>query len=332
MKTFTELFRTSLIAVGIAALITAPSATAFAEELAPASDVAIQVDDLSIAKSEFDAHVDREFRRYLQSNGQRSGAEITPQQKAIYEQIESNIAARIIARFVLLSSANDQGIAATDAEVQSRWNEIGSQFQSEAAFEEAIRQRGNSPAKLREQIHEEITIAKFIKANIDEVNVDVAEARAFYDANIAKFERPESIRARHILIQADSTAYQDILAVQAELKAGADFAQLAGLRSEGPSSTSGGDLGFFTRDKMVTPFSDAAFKLEAGEVSEPVETRFGWHIIKVEERKPAGTVPFEELEDAILNRLEEMKRRQEIEELVTRLTKTAVIKVNVAQN
>ncbi len=91
----------------------------------------------------------------------------------------------------------------------------------------------------------------------------------------------ERVKARHILVETEA----DALAVIAELKNGADFAELAEQRSIGPSAPDGGDLGFFERGRMIPAFEDAAFALNAGEISEPVETQFGWHVIKVEERQ-----------------------------------------------
>lgn len=143
--------------------------------------------------------------------------------------------------------------------------------------------------------------------------------RAAYEARKAEpdFAR-EEVKSRHILVEDGATAAELI----SELEDGADFAQLAAEHSTGPSGEAGGDLGWFTRDQMVAPFADAAFALEPGEVSaEPVETRFGWHVIKAEDRRT--TVPtFEEsraeLEqelgrEAVTALLDELRSEAEIE-------------------
>lgn len=119
--------------------------------------------------------------------------------------------------------------------------------------------------------------------------------RARYDEEIARIPAEQEVRARHILVETQEEA----AAIREELLAGADFAALAAEKSTGPSGPSGGDLGFFTKDRMVAPFAEAAFALEAGEISEPVQTQFGWHIIKVEERRDVPPPPFDEVADQI---------------------------------
>ena len=142
-------------------------------------------------------------------------------------------------------------------------------------------------------------------------------ARNQYDADPKKFDAPEQIRVRHILISAK--------ACEAEAKAreilararqpGADFAALAEASSDDPGSASrGGDLGFFSRGRMVAPFEAAAFALkQPGDLSEVVKTDFGYHVIRLEERKPAARKPFEEVRDDLVKSIvqsEERARRQ----------------------
>ena len=113
-----------------------------------------------------------------------------------------------------------------------------------------------------------------------------------YDAFVASFPAEEEVRASHILV----TTEDDAKAIVAELAAGAAFADLAATKSIDPSATSnGGDLGFFSKGMMVKPFEDAAFGLEAGQISAPVQSDFGWHIIKLEERRQSAPPPLEEV-------------------------------------
>jgi peptidyl-prolyl cis-trans isomerase C len=116
--------------------------------------------------------------------------------------------------------------------------------------------------------------------------------REAYEARKAEpgFDR-EEVKARHILVEERGTA-EELLT---ELRSGADFAALAAEHSTGPSGEQGGDLGWFTKDQMVGPFADAAFAMEPGEISaEPIETRFGWHVIQVDDRR-SSTPSFEEV-------------------------------------
>jgi len=126
--------------------------------------------------------------------------------------------------------------------------------------------------------------------------------RAIYDARESEFDQPEQIRARHILIRipsGDDAEASDALAktqaeeARARLTAGEDFATVAEELSADPGSkTRGGDLGFFPRGRMVKPFEDAAFALPPGEISEPVKTIHGWHLIRTEELRPAKLIPY----------------------------------------
>lgn len=118
------------------------------------------------------------------------------------------------------------------------------------------------------------------------------EARAEYDRRVADVELKEEVRARHILLDSEAAAQEAL----ARIEAGEDFAAVAREVSKGPSGEKGGDLGWFTREHMVSGFSDAAFALAPGEVSGPVKTDFGWHVIKVEDRRMQQLIPFEEVE------------------------------------
>ena len=143
------------------------------------------------------------------------------------------------------------------------------------------------------------------------------DLRAYYDNTPDEFHTPKTIEARHILIKVDPEAdektveetRQKALQVLKLAREGKDFAELAKKYSEGPSAESGGYLGPFRRDAMVKPFADQAFAMTAGEISEPVRTRFGWHIIKVEKVNEEGTVSFEAAREDIRRKLTDERAR-----------------------
>jgi len=136
--------------------------------------------------------------------------------------------------------------------------------------------------------------------------------------SVKDFKSEEEIRARHILLKTKEDAEKVI----AELDGGADFAELASTRSEGPSKTQGGDLGYFSRARMVPEFSEAAFALDAGSYSkEPVQTQFGWHVIKVEDRRTTQPPSFEDREQELRGEMS----RELVTELVEALKKDATI-------
>jgi peptidyl-prolyl cis-trans isomerase C len=119
-----------------------------------------------------------------------------------------------------------------------------------------------------------------------------------YDEAAKQIGGEKEIRARHILVESEDEAK----AILAELKKGTDFAELARLKSKDPGAAAeGGDLGYFTKDQMVAEFSDAATKLDKGQLSDPVKTQFGWHVIRVEDKRDRPVPPFDQVKEQIEN-------------------------------
>ena len=138
------------------------------------------------------------------------------------------------------------------------------------------------------------------------------EIRAEYERQVAAIPEEEEVHARHILV----TTEEDAQAVKAELEAGADFAALAREKSIEPAAAqSGGDLGYFRQAVMVKPFADAAFAMEVGTVSEPVQTQFGWHVIEVLDRRAAPKPTLEQLAPQIGQQLYVQKYTELFDEL-----------------
>lgn len=142
---------------------------------------------------------------------------------------------------------------------------------------------------------------------LESIPVEAAAVEKYYQENTDKFKVEEQVKARHILIkpdgedeaQAEAAALKRIQELEQALADGADFVELAKKESQGPSASSGGDLGWFGHGAMVKPFEDAAFALQPGEVSSPVQTRFGFHLIKLEDRREARTKTLDEVRAGI---------------------------------
>jgi peptidyl-prolyl cis-trans isomerase C len=124
-----------------------------------------------------------------------------------------------------------------------------------------------------------------------------AELHKVYDDAVKQMPNEEEVHARHILVPTEDEAK----AVLAELKNGADFATLAKEKSKDPGAADGGDLGYFTKDQMVPEFSEVAFKLDKGQISDPVKTQFGWHISQVEDKRVKPTPTFEQVKSQLEN-------------------------------
>ena len=161
-------------------------------------------------------------------------------------------------------------------------------------------------------------------------------------AEYARWSKSESsdpeVHARHILVQvapnapADAVekARQKALALAAEArKPGVDFAGLAKQKSEGPSASDGGDLGFFRRGVMVPEFDKVAFKLKVGEVGDPIRTKFGWHVIKVEEQRSVGVKSFDEMKDELRDRMLMGQLEKYTEDYVQELKQGAAVEIKL---
>jgi len=138
-----------------------------------------------------------------------------------------------------------------------------------------------------------------------------------YEEAVKKMTNEEEVHARHILVASEDEAK----AIEAQLKGGADFAAIAKEKSKDPGAANGGDLGYFTKDQMVPEFAEAAFKLDKGQISDPVHTQFGWHIIKVEDKRTKPTPTF----DQVKGQIENFVTHRAQAELVDNLRKTAKI-------
>ncbi|AMB44612.1 MULTISPECIES: peptidylprolyl isomerase [Methylobacteriaceae] len=121
-------------------------------------------------------------------------------------------------------------------------------------------------------------------------------AKALYEQTVKSMKPEEEVRARHILVESEDEAKK----IAARVKGGEDFAKIAGEVSKDPGSkTEGGDLGWFSQERMVKPFADAAFKMTPGQVSDPVKTQFGWHVLRVEEKRTKPVPTFDEMKEQI---------------------------------
>ncbi len=205
-------------------------------------------------------------------------------------------------------------------------------------FKELVKSFGQNFDKLEKQTRKLLLYDKLVESKFgDKTKVSEEEIRDFYKNNSARFSSRERVQASHILIKPDTSdanttadeaktkARVKAEALLRQIKAGADFAELAKANSSCPSAKKGGDLGFFNHGQMVPAFEKAAFRLKEGEVSDIVETEFGYHIIKTTAHSPAKTISLEEAKDDITKQLKQRKQSDVVKEYVASLKKTANI-------
>ncbi len=217
-----------------------------------------------------------------------------------------------------------------DKEVEARYKEISQRFPSEEVLGEQLARQGMTVDNLKENLKREVIVKNLLQDKVyDKVTVTDEEVEKYYQDNQDQLKQPARIHARHILIKVpqDATAEQKqvakdkILALKKKIDEGAKFEDVAKESSEGPTGVKGGDLGYFGQGQMVKPFEEAAWSLATGVVSEPVETRFGYHLIMVEDKKPAGVPALDEIKDKIEAVLKGQKTSVELKKYVAELMK-----------
>lgn len=233
--------------------------------------------------------------------------------------VKKEVLDRLIDLELMLQDGKKRGITVSDTLVDESFTAFSKQFEKQDDFTKYLENNDITMAEMIEQVRRSLVMSQLQEAVRQEltaaIDVSAQDAKAFYDGNIDKFNRPEQVRASHILIAVDAkadqetadTARKELEAIQKKIQDGADFAELAKTSSSCPSSAQGGDLGFFGRGQMVKPFEDVAFSLKPGEVSDIVTTQFGHHLVKMTERREAGTVPFEEVEQRISDYLSQLQ-------------------------
>jgi peptidyl-prolyl cis-trans isomerase C len=166
-------------------------------------------------------------------------------------------------------------------------------------------------------VRNKLLMESLLHAEAKAAVTDAAMQKVYADAT-KQMSGEQEVRARHILVETEDEAK----AIAAELKKGTDFAELAKQKSKDPGAAAeGGDLGYFTKDQMVPEFAETAFKLDKGQLSDPVKSQFGWHVIKVEDKRERPVPPFEQVKDQIQTFV--MRRAQS--EVITKLREGAKI-------
>lgn len=291
------------------------------------ADIVVRINGVAIPRAE----LDRNMRPLLAKFG--SADALSPAQRALVEETARE---NLIRTELLYQLAMKQEIDDLEQQVEEQLAIIKSRSASEEEWNDALAEKGITSEGLREQLKRAIQINAFVENEVlSKIEITDAQLKAFYDEHPESFSKPESMRASHILIGIDAgagaeekeQAKRKADEILAQVKSGADFAELAKSVSTCPSAEQGGDLGEFGRGQMVASFEDAAFGLDAGAVSEVVETQFGYHIIKATAKSAAEVVPFDDVKDRIEKHLKAQQVQQQTLAKVEELRKTSVIEL-----
>ncbi|NOY85683.1 MAG: peptidylprolyl isomerase [Deltaproteobacteria bacterium] len=257
--------------------------------------------------------------------------------EALMNQLGPRILDQLVSGELLYQEATKEGFKASKEKVDESFNKLAGQFPTRDQFNAEMVKRGFTEDSLKTNIKKQLTIQGFLnKTIISGIAVTDDEAKKNYDSNPDSFRKDEQVKASHILINVAKDASEKekgkALARAREIakkarEKGADFAALARENSEGPSGPSGGDLGYFGRGRMVKPFEEAVFGMKVGEVSDPVLTQFGYHVIKLTDRKEARIVPFEEVKGKIVSDLTNSRINEAIGKKIKELAGRADIQI-----
>lgn len=312
---------TAAAAAAICLVLSLPAVAA--DKAADAEKVAV-VNGSVITQKAFQEELGPYLQRMAMTGQKPEGEQLAEEKKKILENL--------INRELLFQVAQKKGFEADPEAIEEQFNDLKNRFPDEARFQAMLDQMGITADSLRQTIAQRLMIQKLIEQEVGkDFEITDAEAKAFYDKH--PVTQPEKVRASHILIKADpdageaekKAARKKLEGIQKKVEAGEDFAELAKAHSEGPSSDKGGDLSYFGRGQMVKPFEDVVFAMETGEVSDIVETRFGYHLIKKTGKQPAGTVPYEEIEDRLKEYLKDQKVQKQVAAYIETLKETAEI-------
>jgi peptidyl-prolyl cis-trans isomerase C len=314
--------RLALAAALAAAAAAAAPGPAAAPAAAPAEEPVARVNGRPIARRDFDLAVQLQFRGRAADIG-----------LAELRAVKEKVLERLIESELLHQQAATSGPAIPDADVDAEVRRLRDAFGAPDAFDAVLGESGVSETEFRAQVRRSLRIARFVEREVaPRTEVKEDEVRLYYEQNPREMTRPERARVRQILVRAPAdapparaAARQKIEAILRDLRAGGDFAALARQHSDGQEAARGGDTGWVTRGAAPPPIENAAFGLPVGEISDIVETRLGYHILKVEERQGEGMIPFAEAKEAIRARLQARDRETRIEEYVAKLRNKARI-------
>lgn len=307
-------------AFAIILALSAVASTSLAEE-----GVAI-VNGAVISKADLDRETNR-LRQQRQFSGNPAGGSQP-------SDIREEALEELIGRELLYQESKKLGIEVGEEIIKKHMATMKARFGSEEEFEDRIAKMNLTEEDFEDEFRRGKAVRQLIEAEvIQKITTSEEDIRNYYDTNPDLFKQPEQVKASHILIKAQPNAdesekdkaREELAEIKRKLDEGGDFAELAKEYSQGPSGPRGGDLGYFGRGQMVKPFEETAFALDAGKVSDTVETRFGYHLIKVFDKKSASPIPYENVKDRIGEILKRQKINEEVKLYAERLKEEASI-------
>ncbi len=259
-------------------------------------------------------------------------SKITPEKR---EEFRGRAIEELIKRELFYQEAKKKGMTVKRSEIKDAIKTIKKRFRSEDEFKKALRNSNYTIEGLEKDIERSMLINRFAeKEIIERSRVSDEELKDYYEKNKGSFKRPEALRLKEILLKVDPTSSKeerDKVRTQAEeimdrLKKGEDFSELAYKYSMDDWRVKGGDMGIVHKGRLMPEIEEVAFRLKGGEIS-IVESIYGYHIIKVEERIPETQLTFDEVKERLRKDIEDKNKGMNEEALIKRLKENARIEI-----
>ncbi len=320
------IFSLTLCALCMAAMVSCSTTAVEQQETASEPQIVASVNGQIIKKGEYKQELDTTYRRFHEAGQMIDGS--------MFEQLKQEVLESLINLILMDDYSKELSLVVEDGTVEKHYQKAVSNYASKSAYRDALKEAGITESDLRTRIKRTLAAQMVVKEHVyPKIIVTDDEVKTYYEENSFEFEHGVQVHAAHILIKVPPFADKDfrqkakqrILEIKDKIASGEDFAQLAKTHSEGPSKVNGGDLGYFGAAQMAPAFETAAFSLKPGEVSDVVTTQFGFHLIKVYDRKPAGKVPFSEAATMLKQRFYKERLDRELQKLVETLKAEATI-------
>lgn len=312
----------ALAAAALAAVTLVAAGCGGSDEM-PADAVAV-VDGSSITQASLDGLLTRAKKSYTAQNRAFPKAGTSD-----YQSLQTQAVAYLVQREEYAREADKLGITVTEAQVAKKVNEVKKQYfgGNQAKFEKGLKAQGYTTATLEEDVRSQLLTEGIYKKVTGDVKITDPDVKAYYDKNQANYTVPESRSVRHILVKTKAEADQ----IRAQLANGGDFAALAKANSIDPGSKDAGGKLTVSKGQTVAPFDKVAFALKTNELSQPVKTEFGYHLIQpLADVKQGSVTPFAQVKDQIRTQLESEKNNAAVNTWVSDVEKQYKDKVQYA--
>ena len=315
--------RSLMLAAAALAVLTVVAAGCGDTDEVPTDAVAV-VDGTPISKSTLDELLTRTKKTYAAQKRQFPKAGTSE-----YQSLQTQAVAFLVQRAEYAREADKLGVKVTDAQIQKKVDGVKKQYfgGDEKKFEAGLKAQAYTLAALREDARAQLVSEGIYKDITGDVKVSDAEAQKYYGENIDRYKVAESREVRHILVKTKDEAEK----IRSEIQNGADFATLAKEKSLDPGSKEQGGKLTVSKGQTVAPFDKAAFSLETNQLSEPVKTQYGYHLIQpLTAVKPGSVTPFTEARAQIKSQLLQQKKSDAVSSWVSKVEKEYKGKVSYA--